>query len=535
MEISSLIRELSRPDAYPHPAEDFRVHHTHISVVFLAGGFAYKVKKPRDLGFLDFTHRERRRHFCREEVRLNRRLAPSVYLGVVPVVRDGGALRFGEREDEGEVVEWAVKMRRLPPEATLRERLLRGRLQASTLEALARRVAAFHQEAEAGPEVSRYGRFSVVARNARDNLKQARDHVGTTFSSRVHGRLSRRLEERLTEHRPLIEDRASRDVPRDNHGDLHLDHVYLFPDRDPPDDLVIIDCIEFSPAFRCSDPVSDMAFLAMDLIHHGRRDLEERFSRSYFHAAGDEEGKQLLSFYRSYRAAVRGKVEGIAAMEEEVPGPERESALQSARGHWLLALSELEGPGERPGLVLVGGLPGTGKSTVADGVAREAGFRVVSSDRTRKALAGVAPAESRQAGFQEGIYAAEWTERTYQALLEKVREGLFQGDRIVVDATFRDEEDRRAFLDTARASGVRALFLECRAPAGVVRERLEVRTSGPSDADWRVHQEVARRWEEPGEDTKRDHRVVETGGSREEALTLALEHLKEGGLIGERR
>jgi uncharacterized protein len=535
MEISSLIRELSRPDAYPHPAEDFRVHHTHISVVFLAGAFAYKVKKSRDLGFLDFTDRERRHHFCREEVRLNRRLAPSVYLGVVPVVRDGGTLRFGEREDKGEVVEWAVKMRRLPPAATLRERLLENRLQASTLEALARRVAAFHQEAESGPEISRYGRFSVVARNARDNLEQTRDHVGTTFSSRVHDRLSRKLEDRLNEHRTLIEQRASRGVPRDTHGDLHLDHVYLFPDRDPPDDLVIIDCIEFSPAFRCSDPVSDMAFLAMDLIHHGRRDLEARFSRSYFHAAGDEEGRALLPFYRSYRAAVRGKVEGIAALEEEVPEEEREAALRNARGHWLLALSELEGPGERPGLVLVGGLPGTGKSTVAQGVAREAGFQVVSSDRTRKALAGAAPTESRRAGFQEGIYGPQWTERTYQALLGKVREGLFQGDRIVVDATFRDEEDRRAFLETARASGVRALFLECRAPSEVVRERLEARTSDPSDADWHIHREVARRWEGPGEDTKRDHRVVETGGSRDEALAGALGHLAEGGLMEDRR
>lgn len=529
MELHELIEALKGAEAYPHGAEDFEVHHTHISVVFLAGEHAYKVKKPLDLGFLDFTTPERRLHFCREEVRLNRRLAPQVYLGVVPITRRAGG--GVEVDGEGEVVEHAVHMVRLPPEATFLEKLLRDELSREALEALARRIADFHERAEAGPDVSRFGRFSFVAENARENLTASRDHVGTTLSEAVHGRLGRALEGKLEELRPLVEERARRDVPRDTHGDLHLDHVYHFPDRAPPEDLVVVDCIEFSERFRYADPVSDAAFLAMDLIHHGRRDLARRFSEAYFQASGDDEGRALLPFYTAYRAAVRGKVEGLAAGEEEVPEEERAAAVRRARGHWLLSLSELEGPDRRPGLVLVGGLPGTGKSTVARALAREAGLGLVSSDRTRKALAGAAAGSGAGAGFEEGIYSPEWTDRTYEALLDEAKEGLFQGERVLVDATFRNEARRRRFLDAGRDHGVRTLFLETRAEPEAVRQRLAAREGDPSDADWSVYLKVRERWEEPSPRTLRHRAEVSTDGAPEESLARALEHLRRGGLF----
>jgi uncharacterized protein len=529
METRSLIEQLGRPEAYPHTVENFRVHQTHISVVFLAGSYAYKVKKPLDLGFLDFTTPEKRHHFCHEEVRLNRRLAPDVYLGVVPITRESGILRVG---GDGEAVEWAVKMVRLPPEATLRERLLRDGLTVEALEALARRVADFHAEAESGAKIARCGRFEAVAENARENLDQSREHVGVTLSETVQARLARALEARLDELRPVIERRAARHVPRDTHGDLHLDHVYLFPDREPPGDLVIVDCIEFGERFRYADPVSDTAFLAMDLIQHGRRDLEERFSRTYFETSGDEEGRSLLPFYRSYRAAVRGKVEGMVIGEEEVPRDERRAAVGRARGHWLLALSELEAPARRPGLVLGGGLPGTGKSTVAEGLASRAGFRLISSDRTRKALAGVEADAPARAEFEEGIYAPTWTERTYDACLTEVGSALFGGERVLVDATFREEAKRERFLEAALEHGVRALYLECRAAAETVRERMRRREGGVSDADWSIYRDAAERWEDSSTLTRRHRAEVRTDGAPQAALDLALDHLRRAGLHG---
>ncbi|MBM4069560.1 MAG: hypothetical protein FJ271_11515, partial [Planctomycetes bacterium] len=382
MELASLIQALSAPEAYPYPVSEVDIRQTHISVVFLAGAYAYKIKKPVDMGFLDFRSLESRRRFCEEEVRLNRRLAPSVYLDVVPVSRSGSAIHI---DCPGEVVEWAVKMERLPEEATLQNRLRQATAGADVIDLLAGRIADFHAHAARSQTIAAFGRFDVVARNARENFEQAATQVGTTVSAAVFERLRRLNEEALAQRRPLIEARAARGVPCDAHGDLHLDHVYYFPGKPAPKDLVIVDCIEFNERFRCCDPVADMAFLVMDLQFHGRRDLAEAFRAAYFRFASDSEGQALVSFYSAYRAIVRGKVEGFKLAEKEIPATERDLARVQSRGHWLLALSELAEPRQRPCLVLVGGLPGTGKSTLARRLAEQAEFKL----RFCKAAAGL--------------------------------------------------------------------------------------------------------------------------------------------------
>jgi aminoglycoside phosphotransferase family enzyme/predicted kinase len=530
MELVPLIEALSHAYAYCHPVETVEIRHTHISVVFLAGPFAYKVKKPVNLGFLDFSTLERRRHFCEEEVRLNRRLAPDVYLGVVPVGRTGRGLLI---EGPGEVVEWAVKMRRLPEDATLQTHLRRGEVGAELLKALARKIASFHARAESGAHIFTFGRFELVARNARENFVQAAPQVGITLSRAVFDRLRGLTEDALARLRPLIESRAGRGVPRDTHGDLHLDHVYHFPDRQPPGNLVIIDCIEFNERFRFADPISDMAFLVMDLAFHGRRDLGRTFGDEYFDASGDEEGRALLPFYLAYRAAVRGKVEGFELPEKEVPEAERSAAFAKARGHWLLALGELETPGRRPCLVLIGGLPGTGKSVLAQQLAERTGFRLIRSDQVRKELAGLAAGESARAALDEGIYTAAWTERTYAECLARAEQLLFEGDRVIIDAGFAQEAKRRAFLEAAASLGVPALLLICQAGADVVRQRLDSRRGDASDADWSVYQTAFARWEEIGPDTREHVRHVSTMGARDQVLTRALTVLAESSLLGE--
>ncbi len=378
MELTRLIEALRDPAAYPDRPQRVEVRQTHISVVFLTDDHVYKVKKPVNPGFLDFTSLEKRRHFCHEEVRLNRRLAPDVYRGVVPVTRDGDGLRF---EGPGEAVEWAVKMERLPEAATLLERFRRGEVGTGLVEEFARRVAAFHRAAETNERVAACGRFETVSRVLLDIFAQAAPHVGTTVSREVYGRAKGREEAELARLRPLIEARAASGVPRDCHGDLHLDHVYYFPDRQPPSDLVAIDCIEFNERFRFIDPVSDAAFPAMDLAYYGRRDLARAFADTYFAASGDTEGRSLLPLYTAYRATVRGAVEGLLVDEEEVPEVERAAALERARARWLLAFTELEPPQRRPCLVLVAGLPGTGKSSLARALAATAGFLVVRDGR----------------------------------------------------------------------------------------------------------------------------------------------------------
>jgi aminoglycoside phosphotransferase family enzyme/predicted kinase len=524
MDLPGLIEALSRPAAYPYPVGPVEVRQTHISAVFLAGPYAYKVKKPVNPGFLDFSTLEKRLHFCEEEVRLNRRLAPQVYLGVVPVVRSGSRLQF---EGEGEVVEWAVKMLRLPDEATLQERLRRGEVGVELVETLAGRIASFHRRAEANERIAAFGRFESVARNVLDIFTQAAHEVGTTVSRAVFGRVQALAEGALTRIRPLIEGRVARGMPRDCHGDLHLDHVYFFPDRGPPADLVIIDCIEFNERFRFIDPVADMAFLAMDFAFSGRRDLARAFADAYFRASGDDEGRALLPLYTAYRATVRGLVEGLLLEEREVPEAERVAARQRAKAHWLLALTELEEPGRKPCLLLVTGLPGTGKSSLARGLADSAGFCVVRSDVARKELAGVAGRGQTPPQLRETLYTQEWNERTYAECLRRAEQLLFEGRRVLVDATFREEQQRQAFLAAAVRWGVPGVLLLCEAEPGTVRRRLETRRGNASDADWPVYLQVAANWEEISAATRRVLHPISTEGSPEQVRSRALEVLRE--------
>jgi aminoglycoside phosphotransferase family enzyme/predicted kinase len=529
MELPKLIAELSQPGAYPFAVGAVDVRQTHISVVFLAGDFAYKLKKPVNLDFLDFSALEKRRHFCEEEVRLNRRLAREVYLGVVPVARDAGRLRF---EGECEPIEWAVKMQRLPEGASLLSLLERDELSPGLLAALAGRLAAFHASALGGPLVAESGRFEVVARNARENFAQTEAHVGATVSREVFDRVRELTEEALARLKPLIEARAARGVPRDGHGDLHLDHVYHFPGRAPPGDLVAIDCIEFAERFRHADPVADAAFLVMDLAFRGRRDLAHAFAASYFRAAGDAEGEALLPFYTAYRAVVRAKVDGIKSAEGEIPEASRERAAGRARAYWLFALGELEEPARRPCLVLVAGLPGSGKSTLARGLAERAGFAVIRSDVVRKELAGLAPKASARGAPDTGIYAPEWTERTYAECLRRAEALLREGGRVIVDANFPDDERRRAFLGAATRLGVRAVLLWCRVSPEVAKARIAGRTGDASDADAATFDRAAERWQPFSAATERVTREVNANGMPAETRARALGVLREVGLLG---
>jgi uncharacterized protein len=514
MELPDLLARLADPVAYPTPPERVEVRQTHISAVFLAGDVAYKLKKPVNLGFLDFSTLERRRHFCEEEVRLNRRLAPHVYLGVVPVVRDGDRLRV---EGGGEAVEWAVKMVRLPAGASLLDRVRRG--EAVDVGRLARFLANFHRTAAAGPEVADGGRFAVVAGNAHENFTQAEAHVGATLSRAVLARLRVLTDLHLDRLRPRIEARAARGVPRDTHGDLHLDHVYFRDDGEP----FAVDCIEFNQRFRFADPAADLAFLLMDLRFHHRPDLADELEREYVRASADAELAELLPFYVAYRAAVRGKVEGMERGEAEVPAAERAAATERAKGHWLLALAALEEPARRPALVMVGGLSGTGKSHLARQIAGACGFEIVRSDVVRKELAGLAEAERGGAD----LYTPAHTGRTYAECRRRADALLWEGKRVILDATFRAEAERRAAVELAWSRRVPALGVVCEASPETVRARLAARRGDASDATPEVYEWQRGGWEAGAGVTA--FVPVETDGS--DPLAVVAAALRERGLM----
>ncbi|MEZ6089250.1 MAG: AAA family ATPase [Pirellulaceae bacterium] len=528
MDLAELIHALEQPAAYPYDPGTVEVRQTHISVVFLAGEFVYKIKKPVDYGFLDFTSLDKRRHDCEQEVRLNQRLAPHVYMGVVAVGRANGELLF---EADGEVVEWAVKMHRLPDEATLEHHLLSQAeiFEPRWIQKLAVRLAEFHANAESSPEISSMASFATVSRNANENFEQSAEQVGTTISRTVFDRLRRLNEQTLAIQQERIQSRANAGVPRNTHGDLRLEHVYLFPDRQPPEDLAIIDCIEFSERFRYADPVADIAFLVMGFHLQGRSDLGDLFLRHYFGTRQDLDGLELLPFYLAYRAAVRGKVEGMQSMRSEIDQHDRAMALQKSRGSWLLALSELETADQKPCLILVAGLPGTGKSTLARHLAERANMQVVRSDVVRKELAQ--NDDDPSSNNPQTLYSEAWNRKTYDECLRRAEAILFEGGRVLVDANFRCDNDRQRFIKTATDWGVASRIFICHAEPSVIQQRLRQRVGDASDADWSIYLKAAKQWEEPTATVAQKTILLDTDDTIDDVLERACRSLRQNKLL----
>lgn len=518
-----IVQSLSDVHAFPVSVNDVTVRQTHISVVFLGGELVYKIKKPVKLPFLDFSTVELRHHFCEEEVRINRPWAPDVYLGVVPVTRDARGIHF---EGFGQVIDWAVKMQRLPESATLRSRLQDGLLKLCDLERVAQRIAATHQRASRVVADQAAEANVEFQRQWTENWEFAKTLNEEIIEPRVQERLQTLSEEWLQRHEATLVQRAEAGRIRDVHGDLRLEHVFLFPDRAIPNDIVVLDGIEFSPSLRRIDVAADVAFLVMELGFVGRRDLAERFADIYFSEANDVSGCAVLPLFIVYRSAVRAKVAAILSAESEISQPDRDKALSRSRAHWLWCLSEMEEPDRRPALVLVSGLPGTGKSTLSRMLADTAHFEVLRSDVIRKEIFTTADATGNSAS----IYSADRTQKVYDECLSRARSSLLAGGRVIVDATFQRDKNRQRFLQLAIDCGVRTIWLECTAPADVVERRLTERHGDASDADWSVYELVRKQWEQPSEYTRRFHELIASDEVAGSALTVACSKLQQLGL-----
>lgn len=329
-----LVRALLRPEAYAHPAEDMSLHETHASWVILAGAYAYKLKKPVDLGFLDFSSVQQRVADCVEEVRLNRRLCPDVYLGVVDVVmRDGAYFLTGP----GRSVEPAVWMRRLPESGMLPNLLVRGQVDAQLVRRIARHLADFHATADTGPGVDELGSLATVRANWDESFGQMAPFIGRTMSEETNAAIATYVSRFLSEHGVLLERRVADGRIRDGHGDLHAASICVERER-----LHFFDCLQFAPRFRCADVAAEVAFLAMDLEHYGRADLAATFAEEYVRASGDDGVFRLLDFYVCYRAYVRGKVRSLRLAQMPPASSEAETLALEAAVYFDLALAHTQ-------------------------------------------------------------------------------------------------------------------------------------------------------------------------------------------------
>ncbi|HEY8491806.1 MAG TPA: AAA family ATPase, partial [Dehalococcoidia bacterium] len=513
---------------YPHPVDGVRLIQTHISFVFLAGEYVYKVKKPVDFGFLNFTTLRRRRYYCRREVELNTPLAPGVYLGVARIARGrDGTVRVG---GPGRTVEYAVWMRRLPADRFLDVLAREGRVAPEELDGLAERLAAFHAAAPTGRGVDRHGRSRAVRANWEENFAQCEPYAGRTLTAEQLAAVRRQVRRFLTAARPLLEARVREGRVREYHGDLRGDCICL---TDPP---VIIDRIEFNRRFRCGDVASEVAFLAMDLEYQGRPDLARRFVERYARAADDPLCLLLVDFYRSYRAWVRGKVESFTLDEPEVEPDARAAAGERARRYFDLAVRSAERALPRPFLLVTCGLVGTGKSTLAAAVAEPLGALLVRSDVVRKELAGLPPRAGEPVPWGRGLYGPELTERTYAQMLARAGAALAAGRPAVLDATFSQPDQRAAARALAARHGVPFLCVHATLAEAEVRRRLEARAADPanvSDARWETYLAQRERFRPPVELAPQEVVTVDTGRPvrevRDAVLWALVPRITQGG------
>lgn len=328
--LPEIAQALLEPKAYPETTAKIELVQTQMSFVFLADEYVYKVKKAVDLGYLDYTTKEKRQFYCQQEVELNRRLCPEVYLGVVPITRYRETISVGGR---GKVIEHAVKMRRLPQQAMLDVLLGGKKVSPEMITQVAQKLATFHHQAETNAKISAFGQVKAITQNTDENFDQTKKYIGTTIARETYQRIKDYTDGFVQENAPLLAKRIKEGRIRDCHGDLHAAHICF------TNDICIYDCIEFNDRFRYCDVASEVAFLAMDLDHHRRADLARIFVDAYLAESRDKELLKLLHFYKCYRAYVRGKVESFKLDDPYISKEEKTRTLATAKSYFELAES----------------------------------------------------------------------------------------------------------------------------------------------------------------------------------------------------
>ena len=489
VQLPAHIRALLDPASYPDKPSDVELRQTHISYVLLAGQTVYKIKKPVDFGFLDFSTLDQRRAACEAELRLNRRLSPDVYLDVVPVANDQGRIALS---GPGEIVDWAVRMVRLPEDRALETLIRAGSVPTQAGRRLGEIIGRFHLNAERSERISAIGGQQAVRDNWIENLEQTQPFLGRTLAAEDARRIQSFVAAFLEREASLFTERVAQGFIRDLHGDLRAGQIWMLEEPLPPlkalsatEQVVvagmggvrILDCIEFSERFRFSDTASDVAFLAMDLVSRRRAGMADELLGRYLEVTGDETLPVLLNFYCCYRAFVRGKVDSLASSERRIDARQRRRLRNRACLYFRLAV-RYAALRQRPRLIAMCGISGSGKSYLARLLALRLGAVLINSDYTRKRLLGLQP--TARAGKE--AYAPEQSARTYATMLDRARQELERGHTVILDATYLRAELRQPVLDLARRNRVPFSLVWCKAGVATVAQHQRDRESDP----WRV-------------------------------------------------
>ncbi|MGO9946409.1 MAG: AAA family ATPase [Steroidobacteraceae bacterium] len=463
--------DLLTPSAFPHPVGPLEVRETNISWIVLTGSYAYKIMKSVNLGFIDTSTLSNRQHLCDEELRLNRRLAPDLYVDVVAITRDETGVRVG---GHGRIIEYAVRMKQFDACEELSTLLERGAVSAREIADLAAVIAAFHASAKRAPPSIDCLYTQQLHDAVLGNIAALLSHLDTDTPLPEMGALIDWTHDYLHDSLSRLRAREQGGFIRECHGDLHARNVVRWCSR-----LTAFDCLEFDPKLRWIDVMNDVAFLVMDLVAHGRRDLAFTFLNAYLEHTGDYDGVRLLPFYAVYRALVRAMVDGIGADQDLL---HREEYRQRLRMRVRTAAAFIGAPA--PNLFIMHGVSGSGKSFLSECLGVQLGAVRIRSDLERKRVAGIQP--DTAPGFMQGIYTPDFSNRTYARMLECAQSCLLGGVSVIVDAAFLNGKDRRLFGELAAQHGAQFIIVSCEADPRVLAERIEMRQQArvdPSEAD----------------------------------------------------
>ena len=462
-----LVSNLARPDAFPHAVDRIEILETHISWVILTGTYAYKIKKPLDLGFLDFSTLDLRKHFCQEELRLNQRFAPKIYVDIVPV---------GGSRDQPEVgiepaLDWAVRMHEFAADARLDRQVQQNQISISDMQTLGETIAGVHKRAPVALRDGQFGTADAVCKPTQDNfLSLTRDCTDPALQQQLSA-LEQWNAAEIERLKPAFQQRLEQGRIRECHGDLHLANLVRIDDR-----IVAFDCLEFSPALRWIDVISEVGFLVMDTLAHGKPDLGYAFLNRYLEVSGDYSGVALLPFYLVYRCLVRAKV--AAVLHRQSSGS---SDLTPITRYLDLAAS-LANPDGKPILIITHGLSGSGKTWLTSSVMAQIPAIRLRSDLERKRLHGLSDLQSSGSGVAGGIYSSSASANIYAHLARMARICLSAGFDTIVDAAFLWQEQRSMFHSVARDLQLPFAILDCHASHATLRQRIEARSAAGTDA-----------------------------------------------------
>jgi len=518
--MSSQLPEIAQaflnPKIYPDKTTKVEMMQTQMSFIFLTGKYVYKLKKPVNLGYLDYTTLEKRLYFCNQEVTLNSRLCPDTYLGVIPVKCGPKGITL---KGEGEIIDYAVKMLYLPQDRMLNVLLDRNRVIPDMMVQVAQKMAAFHAVAATNPTISAYGSIQALQINADENVSQTEKYVGKLITARQFERLKEYTNCLIREKADLFRQRQASGKVKDCHGDLHTQHICF------TDGICIYDCIEFIDRFRYCDVASEIAFLAMDLDHYGRADLSSVFTDAYIESSRDHQIPEIFKFYKCYRAYVRGKVSCFKFDDPYITESEKQQTLETARGYFELAESYTR---TRPLLLITAGLVGSGKSTLAQTIARRLGLTIISSDIVRKQLASIPLNEHHFDEMESGIYSTEFSRRTYDTLFSEAKNILLRGKPVILDASFIKSAERQKAAQLANEAGADLAIVECTLDEANTQIRLtqRLRNGSVSDGRWEIYEPQKKKFEPITEVPDNRHFLIDSARPLSDQITRLIESLE---------